>query len=61
MQDVAIETELLVASLQSNALYLDLAARDFSTFALPEPIAQAFFESTLADKSIADFEDAARS
>ena len=61
MQDVAIETKLLVASLQSNAQFLDLATRGFSTFALPEPIARAFFESTLADKSIADFEDAARS
>ena len=58
MQDVAFETELLVASLQSNAQFLDLAARGFSTFALPEPIARVFFESTLADKSIADFEDA---
>ena len=61
MQDVAIETELLVANLQSNAMYLDLAALGFSTFALPEQIARALFESTLANKSIADFEDAARS
>jgi len=61
MQDVAIETELLVASLQSNTLYLDLAARGFSTFTLPGQIARAFFESTLANKSIADFENAARS
>ncbi len=61
MQNVAFETELLVASLQSNARFLDLVARGFSTFALPEPIARAFFESTLADRSIADFEDAARS
>ncbi len=61
MQDVAFETELLVTSLQSNAQFLDLAARGFSTFAIPEPIARAFFESTLADKSITDFEDAARS
>ena len=60
MQDVAFETELLVASLQSNAQFLDLAAQGFSTFALPEPIARAFFKSTLADKSIVDFEDAAR-
>ena len=61
MQDVAFETELLVASLQSNAQFLDLAARGFSTFALPEPLARAFFVSTLADKSIAEFEDVARS
>ncbi len=61
MQDIAFETELLVTSLQSKAQFLDLAARGFSTFALPEPIARAFFESTLADKSIADFENAARS
>ncbi|MEC8693966.1 MAG: transaldolase family protein [Pseudomonadota bacterium] len=61
MQDVAFETELLVASMQSNAQFLDLAARGFSSFALPEPIARAFFESTLADKSITDFEDATRS
>ena len=61
MQDVAFETELLVASMQSNAQFLDLAARGFSTFALPEPIARAFFKSTLADKAIADFESAARS
>ncbi len=61
MQDVAFETELLVASLQSNAQFLDLTARGFSTFALPEPIARAFFESTLAQKAIADFENAARS
>ena len=56
MQNVAFETELLVASLQSKAQFLDLAARGFSTFALPEPIARTFFESTLADKAIADFE-----
>ncbi|MEK9606419.1 MAG: transaldolase family protein, partial [Gammaproteobacteria bacterium] len=37
MQNVAFETELLVASLQSKAQFLDLAARGFSTFALPEP------------------------
>ncbi|MEE2821190.1 MAG: transaldolase family protein [Pseudomonadota bacterium] len=55
MQDVAFETELLVASLQSNAQFLDLVARGFSTFALPDPIARAFFESTLAERSIADF------
>ena len=61
MQNVAFETELLVASLQSKAQFLDLAARGFSTFALPEPIARTFFESTLADKAIADFEEAARS
>ena len=61
MQDVAFETELLVTSLQSKAQFLDLAARGFSTFALPEPIARAFFESTLADKSITDYEDATRS
>ena len=61
MQNVAFETELLVASLQSKAQFLDLAARGFSTFALPEPIARTFFESTLADKVIADFEEAARS
>ena len=61
MQDVAFETELLVTSLQSKAQFLDLAARGFLTCALPEPIARAFFESTLADKSIADFENAARS
>ena len=61
MQDIAFETELLVASLQSKAQFLDLAARGFSTFALPEPIARAFFKSTLADKAIADFEEAARS
>ena len=61
MQDVAFETELLVASLQSNAQFLDLVARGFSTFALPESIARAFFESTLADKAIADFEDTAHS
>ncbi len=61
MQDVAFETELLVASMQSNAQFLDLAARGFSSFALPEPIARAFFESTLADKSITDFDDATRS
>jgi transaldolase len=61
MQDIALETELLVASLRSNKQFLDLAARGFSTFALPEPIAQAFFESTLADKAIVDFEEAARS
>ena len=61
MQDVAFETELLVASMQSNAQFLDLAARGFSSFALPEPIARAFFESTLADKSITDFEDTTRS
>ena len=61
MQDVAFETELLVASLQSKAQFLDLAARGFSTFALPEPIARTFFESTLGDKAIADFEEAARS
>jgi transaldolase len=61
MQDIAFETDLLVASLRSNEQFLDLAARGFSTFALPEPIARAFFESTLADKAIADFEEAARS
>ena len=61
MQNVAFETELLVASLQSKAQFLDLAARGFSTFALPEPIARAFFGSTLADKAVADFENAARS
>jgi transaldolase len=61
MQNVAFETELIVASLQSKAQFLDLAARGFSTFALPEPIARTFFESTLADKAIADFEEAARS
>jgi transaldolase len=61
MQNVAFETELLVASLQSKAQFLDLAARGFSTFALPEPIARTFFESTLADKAIAEFEEAARS
>ena len=61
MRNVAFETELLVASLQSKAQFLDLAARGFSTFALPEPIARTFFESTLADKAIADFEEAARS
>jgi transaldolase len=61
MQDIAFETELLVASLRSNEQFLDLAARGFSTFALPEPIARTFFESTLADKAIADFEEAARS
>jgi len=61
MQDIAFETELLVASLQSKAQFLDLAARGFSTFALPEPIARTFFESTLADKAIAEFEEAARS
>ncbi len=61
MHDIAFETELLVASLQSKAQFLDLAARGFSTFALPEPIARAFFQSTLADESIADFENAARS
>ncbi len=61
MQDIAFETVLLVASLQSKAQFLDLAAHGFSTFALPEPIARAFFESTLADKAIADFEEAARS
>ena len=61
MQNVAFETELLVASLQSKAQFLDLAARGFSTFALPEPIARTFFESTLGDKAIADFEEAARS
>ena len=60
MQDIAFETELLVASLRSNEQFLDLAARGFSTFALPEPIARTFFESTLADKAIADFEEAAR-
>ena len=60
MQDIAFETELLVASLRSNEQFLDLAARGFSTFALPESIARAFFESTLADKAIADFEEAAR-
>ena len=41
MQDVAFETELLVASLQSNARFLDLVARGFSTLhfpnRLPEP------------------------
>ena len=47
--------------LQSKAQFLDLAARGFSSFALPEPIARAFFESTLADKSITDYEDATRS
>lgn len=61
MQNVAFETELLVTSLQSKAQFVDLAARGFSTFALPEPIARAFFESTLADKAVADFENAARS
>ena len=61
MQDIAFETELLVASLRSNEQFLDLAARGFSTFALPEPIARTFFESTLGDKAIADFEEAARS
>ena len=61
MQDIAFETELLVASLRSNEQFLDLAARGFSTFALPETIAQAFFESTLADKAIAEFEKAAHS
>ena len=61
MQDIAFETELLVASLRSNKQFLDLAARGFSTFALPEPIARAFFESILADKAITDFEEAARS
>ena len=61
MQDIAFETELLVASLRSNEQFLDLAVRGFSTFALPEPIARTFFESTLADKAIADFEEAARS
>ena len=35
MHDIAFETELLVASLQSKAQFLDLAARGFSTFALP--------------------------
>ena len=61
MQNVAFETELLVTSLQSKAQFVDLAARGFSTFALPEPIARAFFGSTLADKAVADFENAARS
>lgn len=61
MQDIAFETELLVASLRSSEQFLDLAARGFSTFALPEPIARTFFESTLGDKAIADFEEAARS
>ena len=61
MRDIAFETELLVASLRLNKQFLDLAARGFSTFALPESIARAFFESTLADKAIADFEEAARS
>jgi transaldolase len=61
MQDIAFETELLVASLRSNEQFLDLAARGFSTFALPEPIARTFFESILADKAITDFEEAARS
>ena len=60
MQDIAFETELLVASLRSNEQFLDLAARGFSTFALPEPIAHTFFESDLANQAIADFEKAAR-
>ena len=60
MQDIAFETELLVASLRSNEQFLDLAARGFSTFALPEPIARTFFESDLANQAIADFEKAAR-
>jgi transaldolase len=60
MQDIAFETELLVASLRSNEQFLELAARGFSTFALPEPIARTFFESDLANQAIADFEKAAR-
>ena len=39
MQDIVFETELLLTSLLSNAQFLDLAARGFSTFSLPEPIA----------------------
>ena len=60
MQDIAFETELLVASLRSNEQFLGLAARGFSTFALPEPIACTFFESDLANQAIADFEEAVR-
>ena len=60
MQDIAVETELLVASLRSVDQLFDLASRGFATFALPEPIATEFFKSSLADEAISAFEEAAQ-
>jgi len=60
MQDIAVETELLVASLRSVDQLFGLAARGFATFALPQPIATEFFKSSLADEAISAFEEAAQ-
>jgi len=59
MLGVTSNTRLLVASLRSVEQVIALAARRFSTFALPEPLLRDLFYSAQAEAAIDAFEQAA--